>query len=143
MSPTTISVRRVGRSLARDGKLAIRTFAPTDDTRWSPVNERVCVSRGLACRGATRGSHAHPCRDLSGRDDQSGGRKSLHRSLVLRRPRRIGARGGISRSGRKSFLRDGIWVGRVGPPLWDAAAGGTAPIPGVSRWIAPCCLHAG
>ena len=42
----------------------------------------------------------------------------------------------------RTFLRHGVWVRRVGPPLRAAAAGRAASLPGDSLWSAPCGFHA-
>jgi porphyrinogen peroxidase len=63
---------------------------------------------------------AYSRRHLPGRDTQSGLRQSRYPALVLRRPRRVVARGGISRPGRRTFLRHGFgsdaWDRLFGPP---------------------------
>ena len=87
-------------------------------------------SKGGAARQSTGGgSTLDARRDLSGGDDQSRRRCSGSSAILLRRPRGAAAGGRVPRSRGKPFLRDGIWLGRVGQAVRLAAAGRAASVP--------------
>src|ERR1700722_6839963 len=52
-------------------------------------------------------------------------------------------RGGASQYGSRAFLRNGDWVGGVGPAFWGATAGEATSVPGDSRGRAACGVDAG
>ena len=126
-----VGVRSLSRSLwTVSGRrwYACREYSPAGRARPSKerafppdeVRSNQCAGMRPAGHCAAGSSAAHPRGDLPGCDAQHGFRQSRDRAIFMRGPRRALASRRISRSGRKPLLRHGLWVRRVGPPLWIA-----------------------
>src|ERR1700729_431091 len=91
-----------------------------------------CVRRTirLTSRATGGGPGVDSCRDLYRRNGQPWRRESRGSPIVLRRPPGAVTRRRLPRYRREPLLRDGDWVGRVGPALWPTAARRTASFSG-------------